>query len=112
MEKRFTVLDILCKVQIVIGILMIAATFIFVAAMILMGSDLNPSPELPMGIGLIIALALGGIFAGLSTIAMAQVYQCLMQVEINTRPRVDPQLQSQSADLPAPSQLIAREATS
>jgi hypothetical protein len=85
MQKRFQVLSFLCWVQIVTGALVIFGSLAFFAISLItiVGSDapLPQASELMIG-----GIVLGGIFLGLSIIAMAQVYQCLMQVEINTRP--------------------------
>lgn len=92
METRFGALNFLCKLQVFIGSLIIvgAAIFFFYA---LVRPD---SPEGTLWTAALIAAAL--VMLGLGIIATAQVYQCLMQIEINTRreqalppPQVDAQ---------------------
>lgn len=93
MEKRYGVLRALCYVQIYAGAILIVLA---VGAPLVMLAS-NPS-DLPSDL-VIIAGVLGGIFVGLSLIATAQVYQCLMQVEINTRPRNEAPVADEAHDL-------------
>jgi hypothetical protein len=85
-EKKFRVLGLICNLQIVSGILIIAAAVIALlfALVQLMNPDQNMTTNREL---LLFALSGGGFITGLSVIAMAQVYRCLMQVEINTRPK-------------------------
>jgi hypothetical protein len=77
---RFRTLAFLCSLQVVIGtMLIIGAVFGLVGSFVLL-------PNRAQGLELIaVAITIGVIFIGLQVIAMAQVYQCLMQIEINTR---------------------------
>jgi hypothetical protein len=78
---RFGTLRFLCGLQVLIGTLLIIGAIVG-----LLGSFVV-LPKQVAGFELIaVGIAIGVIFVGLQVIAMAQVYQCLMQIEINTRP--------------------------
>ena len=76
METRFRALNFLCKLQVYIGVLVIIGGVIYLLSSLFVN-----------GPGLLLGLAVGAgvIFFGLQIIAMAQVFQCLMQIETNTR---------------------------
>ncbi|HKM48581.1 MAG TPA: hypothetical protein VJX69_13395 [Terriglobales bacterium] len=82
METRFRALNFLCKLQVFIGGLVILGGVVFGFLNLLDSAD-HPAGSSPLT-GLLIAV--GVVFVGVQIIAMAQVYQCLMQIEINTRP--------------------------
>jgi hypothetical protein len=99
METRFGALNFLCKLQIVIGALVIVGGFYFMFFVLAVYDPQGaPAPELPGWLEF--SITVGLFFAGLQIIAMAQVYQCLMQIEINTRPVAE--LRSAAASQPAP----------
>jgi hypothetical protein len=78
---RFRTLDFLCKLQVFIGGLIVAAAFLFLFELML-----KPNmSEYGLTVALALGIAAGLLFLGLQMIAMAQVFQCLMQIEINTR---------------------------
>lgn len=89
---RFKILAFLCMAQIIAGVIIAGLSVVFPAAEFFI-----PNPDIgPINPALLLAVAIGGIFLGLSLIAMAQVYQCLMQIEINTRPvQLQPDLATQ-----------------
>lgn len=82
MIARFKALAFLCWLQTVFGGIVIALS-VLVPTLVLATGDGNSSGENAI---IVIACGIGGMLFGLSLIAMAQVYQCLMQIEINTRP--------------------------
>ena len=85
METRFRALDFLCKLQVFIGCLVILGGVIFGLVSILVSNEPGAPPTPEFAGLLVVAIVVGLIIAGLQIIAMAQVYQCLMQIEINTR---------------------------
>jgi uncharacterized membrane protein YedE/YeeE len=86
METRFGALSFLCNLQVIVGWLVIIGSLVFLANALLMASDARNPPTPPNEWLVVAGIVTGGVFIGLSIIAMAQAYQCLMQIEINTRP--------------------------
>lgn len=72
---RFSALEFLCKLQVFIGSLFIIGAVSFAAFVIFSG-----------GPALVIVISAGVALLGVQIVAAAQVFQCLMQIEINTRP--------------------------
>lgn len=79
MKTRFRASDVLCKLQELIGVLVIVADVIFLGASISASNQPGAPPA-----WMVAAIVAGLLFLGLQIIAMAQVYQCLMQIGINT----------------------------
>lgn len=86
MGTRLRILDFLCKLQVLIGALVIAGAIGFLIVSIAVANEPGAPPTPILAQWTVAEIVAGGIFLGLSIIATAQVYQCLMQIEINTRP--------------------------
>jgi hypothetical protein len=85
MKTRFRTLDFLCKLQVFIGALVIVGSVVFLGISIAAANEPGAPPTPEAAQLLVAGIVVGGIFFGLAIIATAQVYQCLMQIEINTR---------------------------
>ncbi len=85
MKTRFMALEVLCKLQVLIGILVIGAGVIFLFVSIAVSNEPGASPTPELAQWMVAAIIAGLVFLGLQIIATAQVFQCLMQIEINTR---------------------------
>ena len=88
MEQRFRTLDFLCKLQVFVGALVVVGSVVFLALTINAANERGAPPMPALAQWTAAGIVVGGIFFGLSIIAAAQVYQCLMQIEVNTRPPV------------------------
>jgi hypothetical protein len=85
MKRRFVTLTVLCHLQLLLGFALVIAGAIGIAE----ASSVIPilSHNVGMAIpGFLIAIfGIAVIFVGLQLVAIAEVYQCLLQIEINTR---------------------------
>ena len=77
---KFVVLRFLCNLQSVAGWVVI----VFGVAFVIVSSNV-PDESGGLGTLMVLAIAAGLCFFGLQMIALAQVFLCLLQIEINTR---------------------------
>jgi heme/copper-type cytochrome/quinol oxidase subunit 3 len=77
MKTRFRALDLLCKLQVFMGLLVIAGGVIFLLASIAVSNEPGAPPTPKLAEWMVAAIVAGLIFLGLQIIATAQVFQCL-----------------------------------
>ena len=79
---KYLALRFLCAMQVIFGFVLIAGGCLFFSA----GSTIPNDSGGQLAQVVVWAISAGLVFAGIQVIALAQVFQCLMQIEINTRP--------------------------
>ena len=80
MGSRFKALSFLANLQMVVGVTLVVIGCVFAAVVLSVPTGQDSAKWTSVGI------AVGMVLVGVQLMALAQVYQCLMQIEINTRP--------------------------